>query len=85
MTELDEASQADIQPSSAFVQSTATHLVTLDEELARLRGLLGKWARAKYRGPQATTILANEMRVQCEELVASAHDKLSQVNVSSSV
>ena len=51
-------------------------LTAAEGELARLRGLLETWSRAKYRGSQKVTILSNEMRAQCEGLTAAARAQL---------
>lgn len=82
MTKLDEPAVVSMPPSSEFTESAATQLAMVDEQLSHVQVLLGKWARAKFRGPQATTILSNEMSAQCEELMASAQNKLSQFNAS---
>ena len=80
MTELDEISVD--APASSSVEEKSVRLAALEDELARLQRLLGTWARAKYRGAQGTTILSNELKVQCEEIAALARTKLSGLGAS---
>ena len=79
-TGLDEISVE--VPAPSVVEEKSVRLSTLENELARLQRLLAKWARAKYRGAQGTTILSNELRVQCEEMAAFARTKLSDMGAS---
>jgi hypothetical protein len=58
------------------VEASEVRLTAAEGELARLRGLLETWSRAKYRGSQKVTILSNEMRAQCEGLTAAARAQL---------
>ena len=78
IAKLDTAAVGE-KPSPSFVDGITTELTALEDELARLQRLLRQWARAKYRGAQGTTILSNELRVQCEEMAVEARTKLPQL------
>ena len=75
---LDGHSAKEELPSSV-AENKSVQLRALEDQLARLQRLLNIWSRAKYRGIQGATILSNELRVQCEEMVASARLKLSEL------